>query len=778
MVQGVVYQDGAGKITSANPAAERILGLSLEQMQGRTSVDPRWQAIHEDGSEFPGETHPAMVALETGGEIRDVMMGVLNPISGDYTWINVNAVPQFRPGEEKPFQVYTTFTDVTARRKAERALRERVKELNCLYRVLSLVEQEDAPIGQIVREVVNLIPDSWQYPEQTCARIDWVGGSSVTDGCDCASVVAEMSSEIMVDGIVVGTLTVHYTDEKPPADEGPFLEEERRLLDAVAHHLGVIMQRRQAETSLRDSEDRFRSITEHAADSIFIKDRNRRYIFVNPAMQEMLGLSEEDILGKTPEDVFGPEQAHIVRAVDDRTFAGETVNETRNLVIGDTQVFFNTIQTPLATINGEIASIMGIVRDVTRREQAERREKELHERLVRAERMEALGVLAGGIAHDLNNLLSPNVMLPVLALEDLDGVTREQCASIDSVRENLKTIQQSSRRAAETIKDLSVLSRSHVQPKASMRLNETIGRHLASPAFAELRRASPGISFHVELMGDDPWIAAAGSHVERLVSNLVRNAFHAIEGEGTVTVGTSRVSVRIPVVGYEVIEPGEYAVLRVSDTGMGIEESVLERIFEPFFTTRKKPNQAGSGLGLAVVHGIAKNHGGAIDVSTEVGKGTTFEVYFPLSQTPPERVRSGQTESDMSGGTERILVVDDEPSQVHTARQALERLGYTVTGASDGHAALSLFEEARSAGRESPFDLVVLDMLMEEGFDGLAAYREILKLYPGQKAMIASGHAGDETAEDEARRLGVTWLAKPCGREALARAVRGRLDRA
>jgi PAS domain S-box-containing protein len=791
--------------------------------------------------------------------------------------------------------------DITERKRVESALRERVKELDCLYRVATLVEQKDQTIETTMQEAVNLIPASWQYPEVTCARVDMGSTSFTTEKCDRAAPVSEQSSDIVIDGEVAGRLTVHYLEERPPADEGPFLKEERKLLDAIAQHLSVMEGRRRAATAVRASETRLRSFMESATEGVVIYDsglnltdinetalaifppetgieqlRGKNILEIVPGLKQTgrydaylrvietgVPLCFDDLV---PHSIFGDRRLTIraFRVADglgvmftditERKKSERALRESEenlreaqrvaragswdwNIASGElswsdeayriyglkpqqlapTYELFSSVLHPgdrdlvqrsveaalsgtaaydidfrFVRPNGEIGWVhcegevtrdkegnpvrfFGVQIDITERIQAEKREKELREKLARAERMESVGVLAGGIAHDLNNLLCPNVMLPSLILDDLEDVTREQCENIEYVRENLAAIEQSSSRAAETVKDIAVLSKSQVRPQTPLDINAAVTQYLKSHEFKTLRESARTVSFKADLDKDNPWIPGTRSHVDRLLSNLVRNAVLAVDGGGAVTIRTSSVCVANPIVGYELIERGDYVLLEVSDTGVGIDPEVLERVFEPFFTTRKQANRAGSGLGLSVVHGIVKNHGGAIDMKTAVGQGTTFALYLPALKALPNQ--AGAVEDAPPKGTERILVVDDEPTQILTARRALERLGYSTEGAANGHEAVALFEQAKTKGEDAPFDLVVLDMLMEPGFDGITTLNEVLKLYPEQKAMIASGHAGDEQAEEEARKLGASWLAKPYRREDIARAVRKRLDR-
>jgi PAS domain S-box-containing protein len=539
-----------------------------------------------------------------------------------------------------------------------------------------------------------------------------------------------------------------------------------------------ITERKQAEARMRHEKLFTETALDAQLDTFFLFDpATGRALRWNRAFSEISGYTDDEIASlPTPVSYYGPEDLERAAVFTQKVLKEGAGTVELELICKDGHKVPTEYRVAAIMDDSDQPNyLIAIGRDVTGRRQAEEREKTLRKRLARAERLESVGVLAGGIAHDLNNLLCPNVLLPQIILDDLQGVTQEQCECIDSIRENLGAIEQCSLTATETIKDISVLSRSHVQPKAPLDINDAVTQYLKSREFGEIKATSPNLSFRIELDRGDPWISGTRSHVGRLLSNLVRNAALAVEDEGAVTIMTSSVCVENPIVGYELIERGNYVVLEIGDTGVGIEQEALERVFEPFFTTRKQASRAGSGLGLAVVHGIVKNHGGTIDVKTEVGEGTTFRLYFPAVEAA--QIRTGASADDVPRGTERILVVDDEPQQVMIARVALARQGYVVSEAANGHEAVARFAQANEAGRESPFDLVVLDMLMEEGFDGLTTYREIIKLYPGQKALIVSGYAGDEGAGEEARALGVDWLTKPYQAADIARAVRGRLDR-
>jgi CheY-like chemotaxis protein len=300
----------------------------------------------------------------------------------------------------------------------------------------------------------------------------------------------------------------------------------------------------------------------------------------------------------------------------------------------------------------------------------------------------------------------------------------------------------------------------------ALSLNMVVNDYLGSPPFAHLQRAYPQVAVELDLAVDLPNVLGSPVHLSKVLMNLVTNAFEAMPGGGTLTVRTYYAQLDRPIAGYEVIESGEYVVLLVQDTGTGIEADDVGRIFEPFYT-KKQLGRSGSGLGLAVVYGVAHDHKAHIDLQTQVGAGSAFRLYFPLA--PGDSLLVEPVERDYRG-TETVLVVDDVPEQREVATRLLSSLGYRVRAVPDGRAALE-------ALKREPVDLLVLDMLMGGDLDGLDTFRESRKLYPGQKAVIASGFSETERVL-EAQELGVGhFLRKPYTLDSLGKAVRSELDR-
>lgn len=275
-------------------------------------------------------------------------------------------------------------------------------------------------------------------------------------------------------------------------------------------------------------------------------------------------------------------------------------------------------------------------------------------------------------------------------------------------------------------------------------------------------------------MPDKPlWCIGSESRLVRVLMNLIANAADAIDGKGDIVVKAYARHIEPALAGYETIPAGDYVCLEVTDTGCGMTRETVNRIFEPFFTTKRATDHCGSGLGLSVVHGLVKDHNGYLDVTSKPGAGTTFTIYLPSA--PDAAGDAVDSAAPAEKGTESILVVDDEVSQLRSVRMVLVRQGYKVQTASNGRDAVRLFEEAIHFGKKTPFDLVILDMIMPD-MDGLTTFKKITAMYPGQKVLVASGHAPEEMGAELIKR-GAGWLPKPYEGKDLLRVVRARLDR-
>ena len=399
--------------------------------------------------------------------------------------------------------------------------------------------------------------------------------------------------------------------------------------------------------------------------------------------------------------------------------------------------------------------------DITERKRDEEERQKLAERLHRAEKMEALGLMAGGVAHDLNNILGVLVGYSELLLLGMDEDNPQ--------RKHVDNILKSGQRGAAVVQDLLTLARRNVATSEVVNLNAIIKDYLKTPEFEILKASYPEIFFDFRLEDDLLNLKGSSLHLGKTLMNLVSNAAEAISSKGTVVIRTENRYLDMPLLGYDNMEEGDYVVLSVKDDGSGIAKSDLGKIFEPFYT-KKVMGKSGTGLGLAVVWGTVKDHNGYIDVKSESGRGTTFLLYFPVTREEQIRNHRQVDLKRLRGRGESILVVDDVEEQRDLAQKMLTRIGYRVTTAVSGEDALHCLETAKA-------DLLLLDMIMGSGMDGLDTYQRIKEINPDQKAIIVSGFSESDRVK-KALALGAgAYVPKPYVMEQIAIAVRRELDR-
>ncbi len=382
-------------------------------------------------------------------------------------------------------------------------------------------------------------------------------------------------------------------------------------------------------------------------------------------------------------------------------------------------------------------------------------------KLARAQKMEAIGTLTSGVAHDLNNILSGLVGYPDLILFDM---TKD-----DPLRKQIETIKKSGQKAADIVQDMLTLARRGVSITGIVNINEIITEYLSSPEFAKLQSFHPEVvlktHFEPELLN----IKGSQIHLSKTIMNLVSNAAESMPDGGTITITTKNQYIDTPFGNYDTVKEGDYIVVTISDTGIGIPSGDLEKIFEPFFT-KKAMGRSGTGLGMAVVWGTIKDHDGYIDMVSLIETGTTFSLYFPMTR---EIIKINNTSSSIKqcrGNGEKVLIVDDVEEQREIASEMLKQLNYSVCVVSSGETAVEYMKK-KSA------DLLILDMIMDPGIDGLETYEKILEIYPNQKAIIASGYSETNRVQ-KAKKLGAgEYIKKPYTLEKLGLTVKCELKK-
>ncbi len=547
----------------------------------------------------------------------------------------------------------------------------------------------------------------------------------------------------------------------------PLRQSDMSVLMGVASQLAVSIANALAFEKLQGSEKKYRELVQNANSIILRIDTGGRIIFFNEFAQRFFGYTERELIGKYAGSIILPLSGS--RRLSFEKLTKSLQNDPERPVISENEtvkksgikVWIAWTYKPIFNDVGNFSGILCIGNNITELKQASQEKEELHAQLQRAQKMEAIGTLAGGVAHDLNNILSGIVSYPELLLMDLKE---------DSpLRKPILTIQKSGEKAAAIVQDLLTLARRGVEATEVVNLNEIVSDYLLSPEYAKLEIDHTNVS--VEKCLDENLLNILGSpvHLSKTVMNLVSNSTEAMPEGGKIIVTTENRHIDTIKIGYDDIDKGDYATLSVIDGGIGISPEDIERIFEPFYT-KKTMGRSGTGLGMAVVWGTVKDHRGYIDLTSTEGKGTEITLYFPVTR----KVFSPQIEmtsiQDVMGNGESIMVVDDIAEQRQIASEMLEKLGYTVKTVSGGEAAVEYL-------RKHTIDLLVLDMIMEPGIDGFETYRRILKLRPGQKCIIASGYS-ESVRVNEAQRLGAgTYIKKPYLLHKIGRAIKAELNK-
>ncbi len=758
MGQGAVYQNREGMIIAANPSAERILGLSLDQLMGRTSMDPRWRSVRQDGSPFPGEEHPAMRALATGQVISGELMGMFNPVDDSMHWISVTAIPEFRNGDADPYRVFTTFEDVTRLKSAEdrlheanlgleQSIRERTTEIE-YQRSRFRTTLDGIPEMLILIDTAGKILVANETAASFLGRPqEELAGGNIFD---LSSQENTVSSRAMIEEarrnrrVVSGTYdspdgrhTSHYIS--PVADANG---------EVIAYAVLVVdmTDLRRAEESAQTNERRFRRVFENNMIPMALWSRSGGLLEANARFADMLGFTLEEVnSGRISwTDITPPHHAErdrqAVSEVDQRGFCDPYEKE-----------FIHRDGHPIPVLigGGDIGNNtdIGVLYAVDLTEQ-----KRLSERLLQAQKMEAIGQLAGGIAHEFNNMLTVIIGNSELALDGLPagGDAHELIQEVREVGE---------RTAALTSQILAFSRRQMLKPQA-VDLNESVLR------IQTMLRRTLGENITVETrLAEDLELAEVDPRqFEQVLINLAVNARDAMRERGRLTIA----SLNVDLAGEELADfpelgPGRYVMLTVTDTGEGMDEATRARVFEPFFTT--KGLGLGSGLGLATVYGIVQQSGGDIAVESELGKGSTFKVCLPALGKAPIVQQVSEGPRTLPFATRTILLAEDEEPVRKLAERVLSSHGYKVLSAADGREAL-----VAAIQTSSPIDLLLTDVRMPK-MNGPELAEQLLRVRPGMKVVYMSGYT-----DVPPTRLGIPddvgFIMKPFGIETLLREVR------
>jgi len=547
--------------------------------------------------------------------------------------------------------------------------------------------------------------------------------------------------------------------EEDPADEIGQLGKTLNLMSGRIHSMVDQLEQTIAErtSQLRNSEHRFRSIADQLPHvGIIGLDDHGRVFFWNRASHQLYGISDAEARGHRLEELIIDEEGRSLLAAQlsswmqrEQIMEGERIFRHQD----GTSVPVYVAALHLQTQEGR-KEFYSIHLDLSELKQAEQQKLAIEAQLQRSRKMEAIGLLAGGVAHDLNNILSGIVSYPDLILMQLPPDSK--------LYKPILAIQESGQRAAAVVADLLTVARGVSSEKKLCSLNQVVNQYLHSPEHEALLERYPGIECRSECAKHLWPLSCSLIHLRKSLMNLVTNAAEAIEKTGLITVRTDKRELTEVEAQARGVSPGVFILLEVADSGPGIAKEDLDHIFEPFYS-RKVMGRSGTGLGLAVVWNTIQDHHGAIEVSS-TDRGTKFTLYFPATEQEALVMEDDVNNDILKGHGETVLVVDDEPLQREIATQILDTLGYHSQAMASG-------EEAVEYLQDHAVDLILLDMIMGTGINGRETYARIIRRHPGQKALIVSGFSENEEVR-AALQMGVSaYLQKPYAISSLSKAV-------
>lgn len=517
-------------------------------------------------------------------------------------------------------------------------------------------------------------------------------------------------------------------------------------------------ERKRAEESLTVSEERYRRLVELSPEMIAVHCEGR-FVYVNPAGIKLLGAStSQELIGKPILDIVHPDyREQVLERAQQNQEGQQTPLVEQKFVRLDGQVV-DVEATGIPTIYQDKPAVQVIVRDITERMRVEEELRQSEEQLRQSQKLEAVGQLAGGVAHDFNNLLT--------VITGYSDLTLRRLKPDDPLQRHVIEIKKAGERAASLTRQLLAFSRKQVLQPRVLELNATVAD------MNKMLRRLIGEDIDLQTVLDPSLgqVKADPGQIEQVLMNLVVNARDAMPEGGKLTIETANVHLDAKHVGgHVVMQPGQYVMLAVSDTGCGMDAEIQEHIFEPFFTTKEQGH--GTGLGLSTVYGIVKQSGGNVWVYSEVGRGTTFKVYLPRVNEQVEESKRGTTHREAPEGWETILLVEDEQMVRSLAARALREQGYSVVEASNGEEALRIAGD--HAGKK--IHLLLTDMIMPR-MSGHELAERLTRLHPHMRVLFMSGYTNRGIVHQGMLNEGALFLPKPFTLEGLAHRVREVLD--
>jgi len=750
---GMVYQvvrelDGGMRFVYVSAGVERLLGISADAVLADSQTIYRLVVEEDRPAILAGRKASAEDMSTCEAEVR------FRRVDDEIRWMRIASHPRRLPDGRILWDGIQT--DITARKLAEAAARSQTAlleaQLNASIEGILVVDNKGNKILQNQRCV-----DLWKIPAHIVANHD-----------DREQIEFVKNRTTDPDSFVRQVLYLYDHPNETSRDEVGF--KDGMVLDRYSApvvgkdgtYFGRIWafrditERKRAEAKLALSEERFRKLFEDAPMGIAILGKERDITLTNPSYQRLLGLGEAEIIKRGLVGILRPESWDTAMKFSTKLRNGELplFHIEQRYIRGDrTDLWADTHVIAVRDHNGEVQHTIAWIQDITERKRAEAENAKLQEQLAHAQKMESIGRLAGGVAHDFNNMLGVILGYVELALEDIDPAQ-----PLHSV---LTEVQKAANRSAALTRQLLAFARKQTIAPKVLDLNDIVAGLL------KMLKRLVGENINLDWRPDTSlWpVKIDPSQIDQILANLCVNARDAIADVGAIAIATANATVDAEVcAAHPDAVPGDYVQLTVRDSGCGMDQPTLARIFEPYFTT--KGIGRGTGLGLATVYGTVRQSNGFIHVDAELGKGTTFNIYFPRYVGKAELAQPEDASTRATMGRATILIVEDEASLLSLAATVLERLGHTVLAASTPNEAIRLAETHRE-----PLKLLITDVVMPE-MNGRDLAKQILSICPGLKSLFMSGYTDDLIAHHGALDEAVEFIQKPFSVRDLADKVR------
>jgi PAS domain S-box-containing protein len=681
-------------------------------------------------------------AIQTG-EMQPSYELELVGVKGRKIWVEVHEAPVVRDGQT--VAIVGALTDITERKQAEKSLRESETKYRTLLETTSEgywllnPERKTIEVNESLCEMLGYREDE-MLGKKPFEFADDENRKIFNEQISKISTSPHRSYEI--------TLKKKNGQDLQTYFNATTIRDESGLEKGSFAFVTNTTERKKAE----EERNRLAIAIEQAAESVFITDGDGMIQYVNPAFERLTGYRRKDAIGKTPRILESGKQGVLFYKQMEDTLArgnawhGRIVNRKKDGSLYEADATIS----PVLDKSGKITNFVYIKRDITN-------EIELERRLIQAQKMESIGTLAGGIAHDFNNILFSLSGYTELALDDAEKGT--------PLHDNLQEVLIAAHRAGDLVKQILTFSRQVDQKLRPLKVQLVVRE-----ALKLIRSSLPStIEINQNISNTCGLVMADATQIHQVAMNLLTNAFHAMEDQGgRLEVTLKEINLDMDDLKDPAMLPGSYVCLIVADTGAGIDKSIIDRIFEPYFSTKEKDK--GTGLGLAMVHGIVKSYGGDIRVYSEPGKGSAFHVYLPVIQTQAE-TKKNRVISPVEGGKERILLVDDEEQIVRMSQQMLERLGYHVTARTSSIETLKAFRAV-----PHKFDLVITDTTMPN-MTGIELARKLMEIRSDIPIIICTGFS-EKISPDKATAMGIRgYVMKPIVKSELAKKIREVLDK-